>query len=375
MSRGVFEKVPGSGVWWARYTDSTGRLRREKAPGGMKSMAIQLYRKRKLEAEQGKKLPENLRQASVSFAEIADDCLAAARHIGNRSVDTQVSQLAVLKEWFGTRAADSITTLEIDAKLKAGQKEKGWSAKTFNDYRGHLLKIYRLAIRKGKVATSPVENADRLRVNNKRSRQLSAEEEAALREVIRKHYPWREPELDFALHTGVRMSNMYGLTRPSANMEPLQWKDVNLPFRVMTLPRTKTGVAWVLPLNDVALAALKAWRTQSDGTGAVIRNQDGTASHGPQRWFRAAIRKAGIEDLHWHDLRRTFRSRLRANGVSYEDGEYLLSHALPGVSGRYSLEHMPSLHAAVATLCKPKATDTATDTGAVVEMKAKVVNG
>src|SRR5438132_14007703 len=28
--RGVFEKVPGSGVWWIRYIDAQGRFRREK---------------------------------------------------------------------------------------------------------------------------------------------------------------------------------------------------------------------------------------------------------------------------------------------------------------------------------------------------------
>ena len=45
--RGVFEKVPGSGVWWIRYADATGRIRREKA--GTKSAALTLYRKRKTE--------------------------------------------------------------------------------------------------------------------------------------------------------------------------------------------------------------------------------------------------------------------------------------------------------------------------------------
>ena len=28
--RGVFEKVPGSGVWWIRFIDAEGVLRREK---------------------------------------------------------------------------------------------------------------------------------------------------------------------------------------------------------------------------------------------------------------------------------------------------------------------------------------------------------
>jgi hypothetical protein len=43
--RGVFEKVNGSGVWWIRYRDTDGRLRREKA--GTKAVAIKLYIKRK----------------------------------------------------------------------------------------------------------------------------------------------------------------------------------------------------------------------------------------------------------------------------------------------------------------------------------------
>ena len=51
--RGVFEKVPGSGEWWIRYVDAQGRYRREKA--GTKGTAIDLVRKRKTEALQGKK--------------------------------------------------------------------------------------------------------------------------------------------------------------------------------------------------------------------------------------------------------------------------------------------------------------------------------
>jgi len=61
--RGIYEKTPGSGVWWIRYVDAKGRLRREKA--GTKSAAILLYRKRKQEALEGRKLPEKLRKAPV----------------------------------------------------------------------------------------------------------------------------------------------------------------------------------------------------------------------------------------------------------------------------------------------------------------------
>lgn len=49
--KGVYEKVKDSGIWWIHYFDSSGRRRREKA--GTKTMALNLYRKRKVEALQG----------------------------------------------------------------------------------------------------------------------------------------------------------------------------------------------------------------------------------------------------------------------------------------------------------------------------------
>ena len=58
--RGVFEKLPGSGVWWIRYADSMGKAHREKA--GAKNVAIALYQKRKTGILLGEKLPEKLRR-------------------------------------------------------------------------------------------------------------------------------------------------------------------------------------------------------------------------------------------------------------------------------------------------------------------------
>ena len=65
--RGIYEKVPGSSVWWIRYADSTGKIRREKV--GNKRAAIKLYQKRKTEVLQGVKLPENFKVKPVTFGE------------------------------------------------------------------------------------------------------------------------------------------------------------------------------------------------------------------------------------------------------------------------------------------------------------------
>ena len=59
--KGIYERMHGSGVWWIRYADGGGKIRREKA--GTHSMAVALYKKRGTEVLQGRKLPETLRRA------------------------------------------------------------------------------------------------------------------------------------------------------------------------------------------------------------------------------------------------------------------------------------------------------------------------
>ena len=71
MARGIFERFKGSGVWYVRYADSSGKLRWERV--GPKSAALQLYNKRKIQILLQEKLPENFRIKSVSFQELAEN--------------------------------------------------------------------------------------------------------------------------------------------------------------------------------------------------------------------------------------------------------------------------------------------------------------
>ena len=56
---GVWEKEPGSGVWWTRYRVN-GKLKRERV--GRKEDAISLYAIRKSNLICGAKMPANLRE-------------------------------------------------------------------------------------------------------------------------------------------------------------------------------------------------------------------------------------------------------------------------------------------------------------------------
>src|SRR5690349_8879254 len=155
--RGVFEKIPGSGEWWVRYTDASGRYRREKA--GSKSIAIKLVDKRRTEALQGKKLPETLRRRAVSFGELADDAIAYIKRRYARPAD-DVARMEVLKARFAG-AADAITPGEIQNVLDTLTADRDWSASSRNHHHNLISLAYRLGIFHGKVKESPLRGLRR----------------------------------------------------------------------------------------------------------------------------------------------------------------------------------------------------------------------
>lgn len=105
------------------------RERREKA--GSKSLAIKLYRKRKQQVLEGKKLPENFRKPSIKFSELLNDAIVYSKR-NKRSYKTDVPRFASLKEWLGSHPAEDVIPNEIENVLaRAASKEK-WAPSTFN---------------------------------------------------------------------------------------------------------------------------------------------------------------------------------------------------------------------------------------------------
>jgi site-specific recombinase XerD len=348
-ARGVFEKVPASGVYWIRYVDAQGRYRREKA--GTKGAAIDLYRKRKMEALTGKKLPEKLRRPTVTFADIAKDALAYSKQ-HKRDYRHDVGRMETLLTWFREYSAEALNAQDVERRF--AQQE--WSPATCNRMRALLSLTYRLAIRAGKVKENPARLVKHRLENNARVRFLSADEETALRKAIEADCPERVPEFDLALHTGMRVSEQYGLT----------WTDVSFARRVLTIRLSKHGSARHVALNQSAIRSLETLRERTGRTGFVC----GGAA-GPRLWFEPVIRKAKIADFHWHDLRHTFASKLTMAGVDLRTVQELMGHKTIAMTVRYS--HLAPKHtlAAVERLDAPTAeeadttagqTDTTTDT-------------
>src|SRR5229473_8412163 len=348
--RGVFERVPGSGVWWICYFDRFGKRHREKA--GTKNVAIKLYGKRKQQVLEGKKLPESFRKPSVNFSQLVDDALGYSKR-NKRSYKTDVPRFASLKEWFGSHPAEELTPKDIENTLARAAEKQKWAASTFNHYRSLMSLSYRLGILNRKVTSNPARSVTHRREDNNRVRFLTEEEEKKLRKVIDAKWASHMPELDLAINTGLRKGSQYALT----------WDMVDWKSRELHIPNTETknGEPLHVPLNDAAIVALKVVFEAGNAKGRVFKSKKtGDPLENGRHWFEDAVVEAKVKNFHWHDLRHTFASRLRMKGAPLEDIADLLGHKSLTMTRRYAHLGPNKLHAVVSLL---KPSDTTSDTG------------
>ncbi len=337
--RGVFEKVPGSGVWWIQYFDAAGRRRREKV--GKKPQAEKLVEKRRVSARAGVKMPENLRARPVTFRELAKDALDWSRAEKKSFYHDELRMKQLIAE-FGNRAAEQITPGEIRRWLDSKAAE--WSLPTRNRYCALLKMVYRVAEQHERIRANPSRSVKQRKENNARIRYITDTEEMKLRAVIDNDHL---PEFEIGLMTGMRLSEQFGL----------MWPQVDLDAGVIRLPQTKVGPGRFVRLNDRAKAAMRMLHDFSAGDERVF------LLNKKPRWFtKQAVRDAQLEGITWHTLRHTFVSRLVMAGVDLRTVMELAGHKTIQMTMRYA--HLAPGHAeeAVQRLCSPSATSAASAT-------------
>ena len=119
--------------------------------------------------------------------------------------------------------------------------------------------------------------------------------------------------------------------------------------RQLHLLRTKNGDPRTIPLNVIALAALRELKEgqTEPGTELVFPSvRTGDALQGSRGWFSTALEEAKVLDYTWHCNRHTFASRLVMAGVDLRTVAELLGHRTLQMVMRYS--HLAPEHQASA---------------------------
>lgn len=253
------------------------------------------------------------------------------------------------REFFGDRTLAEITP-KLIVEYKTGRYATGVKPATINRELTCLRKAFNLAKREWEwCRDNPVNRVSMEKGANKRDRWLTEEEATRLLPVCPS---WLRELLVFALHTGMRLGEILAVT----------WNGVDLFRKTVMVFRSKNGERRTVPVNQTVMALLKdKAKVQHLNTDLVFPTRTGThidANH-LRRAFRTAVMKAGVQDLHFHDLRHhTFATRLVQSGVDLYKVQRLLGHRSPIMTQRYAHHYPESLRDGVEILDRHTRPDT-----------------
>jgi integrase len=168
-------------------------------------------------------------------------------------------------------------------------------------------------------------------------RVVSPEEEEKL---LRNAAPYFQDVIRFALNTGLRIGEIFGL----------RWSNVDWEKSILNVLAPKTQKTRVVPLNAEARKVLEYWALGKRNEFVFYNPDTGKPFVDLKAGFGLACRKAGISGVTWHTLRHTFASRLVNRGVDIVTVQELVGHSAVTVTMRYTHTNLDSKRNAVAKL-------------------------
>ena len=144
-----------------------------------------------------------------------------------------------------------------------------------------------------------------------RERRLEkGEQKVLLEELSKSENHWIKPLVEVAIETGMRRGELLGL----------QWSDIDVVKRTAHLPMTKNGSSRTVPLSTKAIEVLNA--LPKDISGKVFP----VSPYALRGVWKRTTRRAGIEDLRFHDLRHEATSRFFELGLNVMEVAAITGH-------------------------------------------------
>jgi len=312
---GVYQK--GS-EWYIDYYVH-GRRKREKI-GPSKILAINVLHKRKVEIAENRYL-DIRKQDRISFEDFADDFLNLYSKPNKKSWKSDEYNLTNIIPFFKGKNLYEITVEDIE-RFKAVRSRSKVGPATVNRNLATIKTLFNKAVEWGKIENSPAKNVKFLREPSGRLRYLEKEEIKKLLSNCSAHL---KPIVTLALFTGMRRGEILGL----------KWQDVDFQRGIIYLLDTKNGAKREVFVNALVRKALVCTRKNPESP-YIFCAKNGRPYHDIRKSFWTALKKSGILNFRFHDLRHTFASQLVMAGVDINTVRELLGHKDIRMTLRYS---------------------------------------
>lgn len=281
------------------------------------------------------------RRADVGFDEVAKQWLTLHSASQLRSHSHNVGRFkSHLEPFFGDsplRAIDPARILALREKLRG----EGYAARTVNLVLALLRSILKFAAVNGHIAASPTDRLGRGRFllpleKTKLAPPVERPEEVgrlltAVAEIGREtNRPWLYPFFALLSYTGLRFGEAIAL----------QWRDVDLSRRLVTIRRswegpTKGGKERLVPIAEELAPILAEHRLADPWKGALVFPSPDARmfTHGSVTSWKvalwAACDRAGLRRIRIHDLRHVFASHFVMMGGDIFALQRILGHSTP----------------------------------------------
>ena len=251
-----------------------------------------------------------------------------------------------IEPFFGARQLAEVTLASVQEFIKA-LLGKSLSAKTIGNVIVILKEMFKHAVQWGYLDANPVQYVERPRGEDKEMDVLTPDEIRRLLDA--QDEPLRTLLLTAVL-TGMRQGELFGL----------QWEDIDrarhqvhirrsLWHGTLGTPKSKRSRRAIdmPPTLERALQQLSTTR-RSEFIFCSERGTPLDTDNFRHREFPAALRRAGLRRIRFHDLRHTYTSLLIAHGAHPKYIQAQLGHAsIQTTLDRYG-HLMPQLHQAEA---------------------------
>lgn len=331
-------------TWYVDYFVGKGsnRKRVREAIGHKKTDAVARYSKI-MAAKRENRLFDVKKEYNATFDQLLARYRETFKH--QRSFTSKHCRLVQLEKYFTGKLLTEITLYDLEnfrntlkgvpvksgiEKVPRGKKVRAFylqpkrerSVADVNRTLSVLRHLLSKAVEWDMLEQSPFKKARGLfyKENNKRLRFLSEEEAKRLIYYCKQYL---QAIVITALNKGMRKGEILSL----------KWEQIRNGFIYLT--NTKTDEPRQIPVNRT-LQALFQSLPRHIKSDYVFCDRNGKPFSDVKKSFNTALKKAGIADFHFHDLRHTFASWMVMRGASLKAVAEILGHSDIATTQRYA---------------------------------------